>query len=80
MHLMKEREKKKDKGEFIWHVLPAPPLFQILEERQPSNSYPGSWGTYNQEDRDIGDPGKGEVFSFQCLLFTQFLLDGKGLL
>ena len=79
MHLMKER-KKKEKCEFVWHVLPAPPLFQILEETQPSNSYPGSLGTYKQEDRDIGDPGKGEVFSFPFLLFTQFLLDGKGLL
>lgn len=79
MHLMKER-KKKEKCEFVWHVLPAPPLFQILEETQPSNSYPGSLGTYKQEDRDIGDLGKGEVFSFQFLLFTQFLLDGKGLL
>lgn len=77
MHLMKEREKNVS---LLWHVLPTPPLFQILEERQPSNSYPGSWGTYKQEDRDIGDPEKGEVFSFQFLLFTQFLLDGKGLL
>lgn len=76
MHLMEEREKNVS---LWWHVLPTPPLFQILEERQPSNSYPGSWGTYKQEDRDIGDPGKGEVFSFQFLLFTQFLLDGKGL-
>lgn len=77
MHLMEERKKNVS---LWWHVLPTPPLFQILEERQPSNSYPGSWGTYKQEDRDIGDPGKGEVFSFQFLLFTQFLLDGKGLL
>lgn len=76
MHLMEERKKNVS---LWWHVLPTPPLFQILEERQPSNSYPGSWGTYKQEDRDIGDPGKGEVFSFQFLLFTQFLLDGKGL-
>lgn len=76
MHLMEERKKIVS---LWWHVLPTPPLFQILEERQPSNSYPGSWGTYKQEDRDIGDPGKGEVFSFQFLLFTQFLLDGKGL-
>lgn len=58
---------------------PLHPYSKFLEERQPSNSYPGSWGTYKQEDRDIGDPGKGEVFSFQFLLFTQFLLDGKGL-
>lgn len=76
MHLMEERKKNVS---LWWHVLPTPPLFQILEEKQPSNSYPGSWGTYKQEDRDIGDPGKGEVFSFQFLLFTQFLLDGKGL-
>ena len=76
MHLIEERKKNVS---LWWHVLPTPPLFQILEERQPSNSYPGSWGTYKQEDRDIGDPGKGEVFSFQFLLFTQFLLDGKGL-
>lgn len=76
MHLMEERKKNVS---LWWHVLPTPPLFQILEERQPSNSYLGSWGTYKQEDRDIGDPGKGEVFSFQFLLFTQFLLDGKGL-
>lgn len=76
MHLMEERKKNVS---LWWHVLPTPPLFQILEERQPSNSYPGSWGTYKQEDRDIGNPGKGEVFSFQFLLFTQFLLDGKGL-
>lgn len=76
MHLMEERKKNVS---LWWHVLPTPPLFQILEERQPSNSYPGSWGTYKQEDRDIGDPGKGEVFSFKFLLFTQFLLDGKGL-
>lgn len=76
MHLMEERKKNVS---LWWHVLPTPPLFQILEERQPSNSYPGSWGTYKQEDRDIGDLGKGEVFSFQFLLFTQFLLDGKGL-
>ena len=76
MHLMEERKKNVS---LWWHVLPTPPLFQILEERQPSNSYPGSWGTYKQEDRDIGDPGKGEVFSFQFLSFTQFLLDGKGL-
>lgn len=76
MHLMEERKKNVS---LWWHVLPTPPLFQILEGRQPSNSYPGSWGTYKQEDRDIGDPGKGEVFSFQFLLFTQFLLDGKGL-
>lgn len=76
MHLMEERKKNVS---LWWHVLPTPPLFQILEERQPSNSNPGSWGTYKQEDRDIGDPGKGEVFSFQFLLFTQFLLDGKGL-
>ena len=76
MHLMEERKKNVS---LWWHVLPTPPLFQILEERQPSNSYPGSWGIYKQEDRDIGDPGKGEVFSFQFLLFTPFLLDGKGL-